>query len=111
MFEYNAKLLSIVDGDTMHLEVDLGFHVLVHETFRLARVNAPELMSFDGIKAKAFVVGKLSAATAFKVQTKRAEKYGRWLCELLYQVPGEKDVWHNLNTELLESRNAVPYRP
>lgn len=107
MHEYAAKLINIIDADTVKLEVDLGFHTWLRATFRLARINAPELMTLDGIQAKAFVVERLSAATAIRIQSSRSEKYGRWLCELNYQTSASQFQWTNLNNLLLESGHAV----
>jgi endonuclease YncB( thermonuclease family) len=111
MFEYTATLISIVDGDTLKLEVDLGFHVRVREVFRLARLNCPELLTLEGMQARAFVADLLSKASALKVSTRRAEKYGRWLVELNYQTKETGAQWHNLNSLLLSSGHAKPYRP
>jgi len=112
MFEYSATILSIVDADTFKLEVDLGFNLRVRERFRLARVNAPERMSIDGMKAVAFVTLHLSQATAIKISSEksRQEKYGRWLCELWFQTADSKGRWQSLNQLLLDTRHAVPLK-
>lgn len=110
MYEYGVIIESIIDGDTLKLDVDLGFKLHLKQTFRLARINAPELLSINGVKAKAFVVAELTDLIAVKVRSSRSEKYGRWLGELLYQKRGQAGVWHNLSDKLLETRNAMPYR-
>ena len=45
MYQYNAKLVRWIDGDTVILDIDLGFYVTRQERVRLARINAPELNS------------------------------------------------------------------
>jgi len=45
MYQYNAKIVRWVDGDTVILDIDLGFYVTKQERVRLARINAPELNS------------------------------------------------------------------
>ena len=110
MFEYRATLLSIVDGDTLKLEVDLGFRVRVREVFRLSRINCPELLTLDGMKARAFVADTLAKATALKVRSSRSEKYGRWLAEVLFQTKETGAQWHNLNSLLLEAKHAKPFK-
>lgn len=55
MYQYKAKLLSWIDGDTLLVEIDLGFYVTRQERIRLARINAPEMNSpipFQVKKAK-----------------------------------------------------------
>jgi endonuclease YncB( thermonuclease family) len=110
MYEYNCTLLAVVDGDTVKLEIDLGFHIRVHEVFRLARINAPELLSIEGMQARQFIDQQLAKATAMKCQTSRQEKYGRWLCELFIQTKESGSEWVNVNTLMLETRHAVPFK-
>ncbi len=45
MYNYKAKVVRWVDGDTLLVEVDLGFYVLTIQKIRLARINAPEMRS------------------------------------------------------------------
>lgn len=42
VYKYNAICTNVVDGDTVDLEVDLGFTVKVNIRGRLARINSPE---------------------------------------------------------------------
>jgi endonuclease YncB( thermonuclease family) len=110
LHEYEAKLVAIVDADTLKLDVDLGFHTWLRATFRLARINAPELMTLDGVQAKAFVIEQLNQATAIRIVSSRSEKYGRWLCELSFQTKASQWQWTNLNNLLLEFGHAVKFK-
>ncbi|HEX8495484.1 MAG TPA: hypothetical protein VF658_21915 [Pyrinomonadaceae bacterium] len=110
MHEYAARLISIVDANTLKLDVDLGFHTWLRDTFRLARVHAPQLMTLDGARAKAFVVERLNEATAIRIQSSRSEKYGRWLCELNFQTTASQSQWMNLSDLLLEAGHAVRFK-
>lgn len=110
LFEYAAQLIEVVDADTLKLSVDLGFKLWLRATFRLARINAPELWSFQGVAAKAFVVEQLTDLQAIKIQSSRSEKYGRWLCEFFFQKKSEPGKWHNLNNLLLEAGHAVKFK-
>jgi micrococcal nuclease len=109
MYDYNCTIEQVLDGDTLKLQLDLGFHLWLHVTVRLARVNAPELLAIGGAQAKAFVLSELADAVAFKVSTHRQEKYGRWLGEFFYQQKAAVGVWVNLSDRLLETKNAVRY--
>jgi len=42
---YKASVAKVIDGDTVDLIVDLGFHVFIKERFRLVGVSVPELNS------------------------------------------------------------------
>lgn len=46
MYEYKCKVLRVVDGDTVDVDIDLGFGVwLQEERIRLAGIDAPESLS------------------------------------------------------------------
>jgi micrococcal nuclease len=85
VYEYKARLVEVIDGDTLKARVDLGFHVSVEVTLRLKRIDAPELRGPDkqrGLLAKsalnAFCLGEMT------IRTEKApgDKYGRWLAEV-----------------------------
>ena len=43
LYHYRAVVTDVYDGDTVTVDVDLGFHVWVHgEKIRLAHIDAPE---------------------------------------------------------------------
>jgi len=109
MFEYNATLQQVVDADTLRLNIDLGFHVWVTATVRLARCDAPERGTLPGLVATSFVSKQLQAASAIRVQTHRSEKYGRWLGEILFTEPPDEKTWLNLSDLLIAQHHARPY--
>jgi len=45
MYEYSAKILRLVDGDTCDAQIELGFKIGMAERFRLLGVNTPETYS------------------------------------------------------------------
>ncbi len=118
MFQYEAKLLHIVDGDTLKLDIDLGFHVRLETTVRLARINTPEIVGFTakGIDdpAKRFIMQNLPVGSVCVAEITKTEKYGRWLADILFQT-GETDRMkilatpRNLNNELVRNGLAKPY--
>lgn len=118
MFEYSAKVLELIDGDTMKLQIDMGFHVHIIETIRLARLNTPEVVNWGAAglddPAMKFVAERCPVGSSIVVQISRAEKYGRWLAEVLYS-PGVTDREkikqdpRVLNDELLRAGLAKPY--
>ena len=118
MFQYEARVLSIIDGDTLKLNIDLGFHVNIEVTARLARINTPEIVGFTakGIDdpAKRYIMQNLPVGSVCVVEISRTEKYGRWLADILYQL-GETDrkkileTPRNLNNELVRNGFAKPY--
>lgn len=82
---HNVKLLRVIDGDTVELEVDAGFRLTYRDSFRLARINAPERNKPGGSEAKAHLEKLLNNGIS-RLQTARRDKYGRWLAEVYFLV-------------------------
>ena len=53
MYEYQARLVRIIDGDTVDCDIDLGFDVWIRERVRLAGIDAPEVRTRDLEEKKA----------------------------------------------------------
>lgn len=115
MYQYKATLRKVVDGDTVDLNVDLGFYMTAALRFRLLGVDTPELRGgTDETKAKAkeakaFVEKELGGATEILIRTKKADSFGRWLAELEYYVPGRagQTEWKDLSKELVKAGLGV----
>ena len=90
MFTYQAKLLDVIDGDTVDLLIDLGFNVHAKERCRLYGIDAPEMPSEPGKIAKAYLESLLKDAPVLFVATRKmtrkprekTDKYGRYLAVL-----------------------------
>lgn len=90
---YDAKVIRIIDADTIELDIDLGMHVRRREIVRLNRVDAWELRGVEkklGNKAKQFVQERLPIGSIVEVNTffDRTGKYGRLLVDI-YLSDGE----------------------
>jgi endonuclease YncB( thermonuclease family) len=105
MYEYKAYVERVVDGDTVDLTIDLGFHTYVVKRVRLSRINAPERFTEEGKLAKAFVENALAVGMEVVVQTQldSKDKYGRVLGEIFI------DKHFSLNEMMLMNGLAVPY--
>ena len=89
MYEYRVKqVLKVIDGDTIDVEIDLGFDISITKRVRLAGIDTPESRTTDkyekslGLEAKALLKQKLSEATSVVIKTEKpdsSEKYGRVL--------------------------------
>lgn len=118
MFQYEAQVKRIIDGDTLDLMIDLGFNVHALATVRLAHVNTPEMVTYtlEGIKdpARDFIMSKIPPGAVCVVNISRKEKYGRWLAEIYY-LPGSISrneiaaQGRQLNQELISAGLAVAY--
>ena len=47
LFWYSAKVVNVVDGDTLDLETDLGFRITFLQRYRLYGVGTPEMNALD----------------------------------------------------------------
>ena len=86
MYEYRIKkVVKVVDGDTVDLEIDLGFSLTKKERCRIAGIDTPECRTRNkaekqyGQAAKLYMTGLLKNAKELRVRTEKDGKYGRML--------------------------------
>jgi len=89
MFEYYVKKVTkVVDGDTIDVEIDLGFDISFSSRVRLAGIDTPESRTADkaekalGLEAKAYLKHAIDSAKSVVIKTEKmdsSEKYGRIL--------------------------------
>lgn len=110
LYNYKAKVVRVIDGDTVDVDVDLGFGITRRERLRLADIDAPEIRTKDAemkqaaIAATDFVKQWVDAVDGVVVTTvKDNDKYGRYLARV-YAPQGEC-----LNDLLVEKGLAVVY--
>ena len=87
---YVARVTRVVDGDTLDAMIDVGFGIRVEERFRLKGIDAPEIHTALGQKAKRFLTRYLKKAPIVIVRTLKEGMYGRWLGDL-FALPGTTD--------------------
>ena len=117
MFEYNCTIVKVIDGDTVDVDIDLGFGVwLKKQRIRLYGIDTPESRTRDleekkyGLVAKAFVLAHLplgSTRTLTTVQDKTG-KYGRILGKFK-AYDSDLDAWVNLNQWMIIKHLGVEY--
>ena len=82
-YTFLAKLIRIIDGDTLLLNADLGFYIKAQVRVRLAGVDVPPVNSAKGKKAIAFLNERLTRNNIV-VESRSKEKYGRYLGYIYY---------------------------
>lgn len=115
MLAYRYRVLDVarvVDGDTVDLRLDLGFHVSITERFRLARIDTPELVGADrarAMEASAWLETELRRALPGRlfVTSDKLDKFRRWLGTLW--IAGEDGRLRDVNAELVDAGLARPY--
>ena len=111
-YEYSAKLVRVVDGDTCDALIDLGFDTWVKKRIRFKGVDTWECRTRDkeekvkGLAAKAFTRDLLENSDdgKFALRSYGVGKYGRVLGELF--VKGKTT---SVNDLLLENGHAYEY--
>ena len=106
MFEYNAVLDRVVDGDTVDATIDLGFDTWKKTRIRFYGINTPESRTRDleekkrGLAAKDRLIEILKANdNKFVLKSHGVGKYGRCLGELFVETLGETSVQETLINE------------
>ena len=114
MYEYRIKkVLKVVDGDTIDVDIDLGFNISYTQRVRLAGIDTPESRTKDarekalGLEVKDKLKKAIDAAKVVVVKTElpdSSEKYGR----ILGWVYLDGDT-RSLNEQLIDEGYAWGY--
>jgi micrococcal nuclease len=114
MYEYRVKkLLNVVDGDTIDVDIDLGFDISLSKRVRLAGIDTPESRTSDkaekvlGLEAKEYLKKNIKDATQIVIKTElpdSSEKYGRIL-GWIYTDNNSKSI----NEKMIEDGYAWGY--
>ena len=114
MYEYRCKIIRVVDGDTVDVDIDLGFGVWLHkERVRIYGIDTPESRTRDleekkyGLAAKEFVKefvrDKGGSNIVLRTQKYDAKgKFGRILGDIIVDNVSMSDT-------MIKEHHAVPY--
>lgn len=91
MYEYNCTINRVVDGDTVDVDIDLGFGVVLKkERVRLLGIDAPETRTRDleekskGLETKSYVEKMLPVGSTQHLRTTGFNgKFGRILGDFI----------------------------
>ena len=87
---YEATLVRVIDGDTIDVELDLGFGISYRTRLRLYGINCPEIDTEEGKKARTFMESVLTNRKFYvKTIKDRKGKYGRYLAIIFIIDNGE----------------------
>ena len=108
MYEYRAYVSRVYDGDTITVDIDLGFGIVFKsQKIRLVRINAPEIRGDErqtGLVSRDALRDKIGNKwVTIKTSKDKKGKYGRWLGE----------VWIDdacINDWLIKEGHAVEYK-
>ena len=111
MYEYKCKVTRVVDGDTVDIDIDLGFGVWLHkERVRIYGIDTPESRTRDkvekrfGLLAKEFVKQFVKGSSVI-LRTQKYDakgKFGRILGDIIVDDK-------SLSETMIQEHHAVAY--
>ena len=107
MHEYRATVIRVIDGDTVDVDIDLGFYMTTRQRIRLAHIDAPEKRGASkaaGLAATEFLKAILDTDQPVFIRTSKQGKFGRWLGELWFE-----EAFNSINQLMIDTGHALPY--
>lgn len=115
MYQYKAKILKVLDGDTVDIDLDLGFNiVLANQRVRLAGIDTPESRTTDkeekvrGTLSKKKLAEKLPIGSVVTIETQKSDnnddKFGRILAVFVLEDGTSLNQW------MIDNNYAVLYQ-
>lgn len=118
MYEYNAKITRVVDGDTVDALIDCGFSIFRQERIRLYGIDAYESRTRDkeekkkGLAAKARLkelVKEGKSLVIVRTEIDKKGKFGRLLGRLYHPLEFGQLGGLSYNEILVNEGHAVDY--
>jgi micrococcal nuclease len=114
MYQYKAKILKVLDGDTVDIDLDLGFNiVLSSQRVRMAGIDTPESRTTNseekvrGQLSKKKLAEKLPVGSWVTIETKKSDsnddKFGRILADFIMEDGKSLNQW------MIDNNYAVVY--
>lgn len=111
MYEYKAKVVRVLDGDTIEVDIDLGFNIILSsQKVRLSGIDTPESRTTNpeektmGLLSKKKIQEKLIIDSYVKIKSeKNDDKFGRILGKVILNDETILNQW------LIDNNYAVEY--
>ena len=115
MYQYKCKIIKVLDGDTVDIDLDLGFKIiLANQRVRMAGVDTPESRTaiaeekVRGQLSKKKLAEKLPVGSWQIIETQKPDsnddKFGRILGVFILEDGTRVNDW------LIQNNYAVPYK-
>jgi len=113
---YLAKIIDVIDGDTLLVNIDLGFAVFKKQRVRLNQIDAPEKQSEAGRKSFEYLRDLAANIDVVTIKTNKIDIYGRYLADVFYlnenktQQMTQADIFEKgvyLNEHIVTGGHAV----
>ncbi len=114
-YQYYAIVERVIDGDTIDVDIDLGFDVHIKERVRLYGIDAPETRTKDkyekekGLEAKAFLQELMNDCRGIiLLESKEYGKFGRCLGIVFQDIDTEVEE-RSVNDMMIDAGHATEY--
>ena len=115
MYQYKCRINKVLDGDTVDIDLDLGFNiVLANQRVRMAGIDTPESRTTDkeekprGMLSKKKLSEKLPVGSWQRINTMKTDsnddKFGRILGEFILEDGTNVNQW------MIDNNYAVLYQ-
>jgi micrococcal nuclease len=111
VYRYRVTIVKVIDGDTVDVDIDLGFAVVLKkQRVRLYEIDTPESRTRDlvekkfGLLSKSYLLNKLDNADTITLVSHDKGKFGRILGELFID-----DDSKSVNMQMVDDHHAVYY--
>lgn len=115
LYRYRARLVRVVDGDTVRVQLSLGVFCYREVSIRIAGIDAPELFSGDhrdaGLASRVHLQELLADAddgVLFVRTYKDARSFDRYVADIGFTQAGE---WVDAATEMIADGYAARWAP
>lgn len=104
---YRGKVVRVVDGDTIDVQIDLGFGMTYSGRFRLSGIDTAEKNSPDAALRESAThaynyLSRLLTGNEVLIETYKTDKYGRYLAEVEFNG-------RLVNQDMIDLGHAVAY--
>mgnify|MGYP001080704049 CR=1 FL=1 len=113
LYHYRAEVISVYDGDTMTLMIDMGMKHFARVKIRMIGIDTPEIRTKDaeekvrGYEARDYLRSRVEGKKVI-VHTQKKGKFGRWL-GVLWADEGQEELGESLNDEMIRMGHAKSY--
>ena len=104
-YTYNAVVTKVIDGDTIEVNIDLGFRIWTKQRVRVLGINTPEVFTGTATERAAGKTARdvtqtwcLSTYNNVVITTSKSDSVGRWLADV-----NTPDGTSNLTQHLLDA--------
>lgn len=104
-FTRRASVVEVIDGDTISVDVDNGFHTRVRMACRIVKIDAPEKNTIAGRAAKLVLATLLPPGTALVIDSVTIDKYGGRFDANVWKV----ETGENVGDVMVRTGNAQPW--